>query len=132
MRQPDLPDPEQLALRIQRGERAAVASGLNLLDNKLAEARVRTARLLAVLSDQRRLSDGHLIGVTGPPGTGKSTLVCAMIREWRQAGRTVGVLAVDPSSRPELGGGALLGDRIRIKSAGYDEEIGRASCRERV
>ncbi len=123
MRQVDLPDPEQLALRIQRGERAAVASGLNLLDNKLAEARVHATRLLALLSDHRRLSGGHLIGVTGPPGTGKSTLVSAMIREWRQAGRTVGVLAVDPSSRPELGGGALLGDRIRIKNVGYDEGL---------
>jgi LAO/AO transport system kinase len=46
-----------------------------------------------------------------------------MIREWRLAGKTVGVLAVDPSSRPELGGGALLGDRIRIKNASHDEGL---------
>jgi LAO/AO transport system kinase len=123
MRQADLPDPDQLALRIQRGERAAVAGGLNLLDNKLPDARRRAARLLALLSAERRLNNGHLIGVTGPPGTGKSTLVCAMIREWRRVGKTVGVLAVDPSSRPELGGGALLGDRIRIKNVSYDEGL---------
>ncbi|HRF04384.1 methylmalonyl Co-A mutase-associated GTPase MeaB [Accumulibacter sp.] len=123
MIQAQLPDPEQLAVRILRRERAAVASGLNLLDNKLAAARQRSARLLAALSGERALNDGHLIGVTGPPGAGKSSLVSAMIREWRLAGRTVGVLAVDPSSRPELGGGALLGDRIRIKNASYDEGL---------
>jgi LAO/AO transport system kinase len=118
-----LPDPEQLAARILRGERGAVASGLNLLDNRLADARDRAVRLLACLSGERWRSDGHLIGVTGPPGAGKSSLVSAMIREWRLAGRTVGVLAVDPSSRPELGGGALLGDRIRIKTTGQDEGL---------
>ena len=123
MTQVKLPDPEQLAARILRGERAAVASGLNLLDNKLAAARNSSARLLAALSGERWLNDGHLIGVTGPPGAGKSSLVAAMIREWRLADRTVGVLAVDPSSRPELGGGALLGDRIRIKNSSHDEGL---------
>lgn len=118
-----LPDPEQLASRILRGVREAVASGLNLLDNKLADARNRSARLLASLSGERQLKEGHLVGVTGPPGAGKSSLVSAMIREWRCSGRTVGVLAVDPSSRPELGGGALLGDRIRIKNSSYDEGL---------
>jgi LAO/AO transport system kinase len=96
---------------------------LNLLDNKLPEARTRSARLLASLSGERWLTQGHLVGVTGPPGAGKSSLVCAMIREWRLSGRTVGVLAVDPSSRPELGGGALLGDRIRIKNSSHDEGL---------
>ncbi len=118
-----LPDPERLAARILRRERAAVADGLNLLDNKLAEARDRAVRLLACLSGERWLKDGHLVGVTGPPGAGKSSLVSAMIREWRHAGRMVGVLAVDPSSRPELGGGALLGDRIRIKNSSYDDGL---------
>src|SRR3712207_1888786 len=55
----------------------------------------------------------HLIGVTGPPGAGKSTLLSALTRAWREAGRTVAVLAVDPSSRHS--GGALLGDRARIE-----------------
>jgi LAO/AO transport system kinase len=118
-----LPDPEQLASRILRGERAAVAGGLNLLDNKLPEARNRAVRLLACLSDERWLNDGHLVGVTGPPGAGKSSLLSAIIREWRASGRTVGVLAVDPSSRPEAGGGALLGDRIRIKTPSQDDGL---------
>ena len=119
----NFPDPEQLASRILRGVREAIASGLNLLDNKLAEARKLSVQLLASLSGERGLKGGHLVGVTGPPGVGKSSLVSAMIREWRLAGKTVGVLAVDPSSRPEKGGGALLGDRIRIKSASYDEGL---------
>jgi LAO/AO transport system kinase len=123
MTRPILPDPDQLAARILRGERAAVAGGLNLLDNKLANARNCAARLLASLSGERWLNEGHLIGITGPPGAGKSSLVCAMIREWRLAGKSVGVLAVDPSSRPELGGGALLGDRIRIKNSSQDEGL---------
>jgi LAO/AO transport system kinase len=63
------------------------------------------------------------VGVTGPPGAGKSSLVSALIRAWRHAGKTVGVLAVDPASRPELGGGALLGDRIRIKTSQQDEGL---------
>lgn len=54
-----------------------------------------------------------VIGVTGPPGAGKSTLISAMISEMRRAGETVGVLAVDPSS--PVTGGAMLGDRIRMQ-----------------
>ncbi len=119
----NLPDPTQLATRILRRERAAVAEGLNLLDNKLAAARQCAVRLLAFLSGERWLTEGHLVGVTGPPGAGKSSLVSAMVREWRLSGKTVGVLAVDPSSRPELGGGALLGDRIRIKMPSQDEGL---------
>jgi len=117
------PDPQELAKHIVLGERAAVASGLNLLDNALPEARACAARLLAALSGERWLTGGHVVGVTGPPGVGKSTLLAALIREWRAMGRTVAVLAVDPSSRPELGGGALLGDRLRIKSMVHDDGL---------
>ena len=118
-----LPDPEPLAARILRRERAAIASGLNLLDNQLAQARQRAVRLLALLCSERTLHNSHLVGITGPPGAGKSSLVSALIREWRQAAKTVGVLAVDPASRPERGGGALLGDRIRIKTSQHDEGL---------
>jgi LAO/AO transport system kinase len=58
------------------------------------------------------------VGVTGPPGAGKSTLIDAMVKELRAAGRTVGVVAVDPSS--PFTGGALLGDRVRISSTAPD------------
>lgn len=54
----------------------------------------------------------RVVGLTGPPGVGKSTLAAALLRAWRRAGRTVGVIAVDPSSRTS--GGALLGDRTRL------------------
>ncbi len=54
----------------------------------------------------------HVVGVTGPPGVGKSSLCAALVAAWRRDGKTVGVIAVDPSSRAS--GGALLGDRVRI------------------
>ena len=61
----------------------------------------------------------HVVGVTGPPGVGKSSLCTAVVAAWRRSGKTVGVIAVDPSSRTS--GGALLGDRVRIAHDGSDE-----------
>src|SRR3712207_9474932 len=61
----------------------------------------------------------HLIGVTGPPGAGKSTLLSALVKAWREAGRTVAVLAVDPSSKRS--GGALLGHRPRVQHRPKDD-----------
>ncbi|MFY9328128.1 MAG: P-loop NTPase fold protein [Georgfuchsia sp.] len=116
-------DPAKLATRIQHKERAAVAVALNLIDNVLPAARQQATQLLSALSDAKSHSEGHVIGITGPPGAGKSSLVAALIRQWRRAGQTVAVLAVDPSSRPELGGGALLGDRIRIKNTVADDGL---------
>ena len=63
----------------------------------------------------------HVVGVTGPPGAGKSTLLSALVRVWRARGRTVGVLAVDPSSKRS--GGALLGDRARIDADPSDRGV---------
>ena len=63
----------------------------------------------------------HLVGITGPPGAGKSTLVAALIAEVRAHGRTVGVVAVDPSS--PITGGALLGDRVRMQSYASDRDV---------
>lgn len=123
MGQAGFSDPQQLAARILHGERSAVASGLNLLDNALPQARAQSAQLLAALASVRWLTGSHIIGVTGPPGAGKSSLLSALVRQWRQAGKKVAVLAVDPSSRPEAGGGALLGDRIRIKTSTADEGL---------
>lgn len=64
---------------------------------------------------------GIVIGITGPPGAGKSTLINALIAEWRRKGLTVAVLAVDPSSRAT--GGALLGDRIRMRTDPADSGV---------
>ena len=63
----------------------------------------------------------HLVGITGPPGSGKSTLVNALITAWRRAGRRVGILAVDPSS-PHTGG-AIMGDRIRMMEHAADRAV---------
>jgi LAO/AO transport system kinase len=64
----------------------------------------------------------HVVGVTGPPGVGKSTLCSALVASWRRQGLTVGVIAVDPSSKAS--GGALLGDRLRIAQKGDGEDDG--------
>lgn len=63
----------------------------------------------------------HVVGITGPPGSGKSTLVSALIGEWRRRGRRVGVLAVDPSSPYTRG--AILGDRIRMMEHAGDPDV---------
>ena len=63
----------------------------------------------------------HLVGITGPPGSGKSTLVSALITEWRKRGRRIGILAVDPSSPYTRG--AILGDRIRMMEHAADRDV---------
>jgi LAO/AO transport system kinase len=63
----------------------------------------------------------HVVGITGPPGSGKSTLVNALIGEWRRRGKRVGVLAVDPSSPYTRG--AILGDRIRMMEHAADRDV---------
>lgn len=72
----------------------------------------------ALLDAAWREPRAHVVGVTGPPGVGKSSLCAALVAAWRRSGKTVGVIAVDPSSRTS--GGALLGDRVRIVHDGSD------------
>lgn len=69
----------------------------------------------------RHSGRAHVIGITGPPGAGKSTLVDALIFELRKRGRTVGVLAIDPSS--PFSGGAILGDRVRMQRHATDPGV---------
>ncbi len=111
----------EFAAAIVRGERAAVAEALNLLDDRRQSARERAAALLAHLQHARDNGTGQLIGITGPPGAGKSTLSAALIAVWRQRGQRVGVLAVDPSS--PISGGALLGDRLRMQTSAEDDGV---------
>ena len=79
-----------------------------------AETRFADADIAALLDEAYANPKGFVIGVTGPPGAGKSTLINVLIAGWRQAGQTVAVVAVDPSSRAS--GGALLGDRVRMRT----------------
>jgi LAO/AO transport system kinase len=100
---------------IARGERLPLARLLTRIEN--GDAAVREV-LPALFAAGR---GGHVVGVTGPPGSGKSTLVNALIGEWRRRGRRVGVLAVDPSSPYTRG--AILGDRIRMMEHAADRDV---------
>ena len=101
---------------IRAGGKPAVARALSLIE--IAQGSADLARLLdACAADPR----GDVLGLTGPPGVGKSTLTNALIGEARRAGRSVGVVAVDPSSR--FTGGALLGDRTRLRTDPEDDGV---------
>ena len=88
---------------------------LNLVETRSERARAQTAELLAALSPAALGGEApaHIVGITGPPGVGKSSLLSRLAAEWRRRGSSVAVLAVDPSSRRS--GGALLGDRARLE-----------------
>jgi len=112
-----------LGARLRSRDLAAAPAALNLLENRSPAARAEAAALLAELAPARLGGEApaHVVGVTGPPGAGKSTLLAALTRAWRADGRTVAVLAVDPTSRRS--GGALLGDRARIDSDPADRGL---------
>jgi GTPase len=112
-----------LGARLRARDLGAAPAALNLLENRSAARRDEIAALLAEVSPARLGGEaaGHVVGVTGPPGAGKSTLLSALVRVWRERGRTVGVLAVDPSSKRS--GGALLGDRARIDADPADRGL---------
>jgi LAO/AO transport system kinase len=107
--------PDPLADAALAGDRRALARLLTAVENRspLAEAALRTL--------YPKAGRGHLVGITGPPGSGKSTLVAALIGVAREAGRAVAVVAVDPSS--PITGGALLGDRVRMQSYAGDRDV---------
>ncbi|MCV6575681.1 MAG: ATP/GTP-binding protein [Cohaesibacter sp.] len=92
---------------IRAGGKRALARALSNIEAN--DGQLRTAHLL---DEAARNAKAHVLGLTGPPGVGKSTLTNALIKQWRARGETVGVVAVDPSSRFSLG--ALLGDRTRL------------------
>lgn len=104
-----------LTERVRRGEPSAVARALTLVENREPVAAALLHELWHATGRAWRL------GITGPPGAGKSTLVAALIAHFRKSGRTVGVIAVDPSS--PFTGGALLGDRVRMGVAHGDSGV---------
>jgi LAO/AO transport system kinase len=113
----------ELGARLRDRELAAAPAALNLLENRSPARRGDIAALLAEVAPARLGGEApaHVVGVTGPPGAGKSTLLGVLVRAWRARGRTVGVLAVDPSSKRS--GGALLGDRARIDADPSDRGL---------
>jgi LAO/AO transport system kinase len=107
--------PAGLADRIAARDPRAIARAISLIENESADAPTLVSRLYP------RGGHAYLIGVTGPPGAGKSTLVDRLIVEYRRAGKTVGVLAVDPTS--PYSGGAILGDRVRMQAHAEDAGV---------
>ena len=97
---------EQLVAGVASGDRRALARAISLVENRDP----RAAELVRELYP--RTGTAYAIGVTGPPGVGKSSLIAALVRVERARGRSVGVVSVDPSS--PFSQGALLGDRIRL------------------
>jgi LAO/AO transport system kinase len=97
------------------GDRRALARILTAVENRTPVAEIALRRMYPLAGK------AHLVGITGPPGAGKSTLVAALIGLAREKGRAVGVVAVDPSS--PITGGALLGDRVRMQSYANDREV---------
>ena len=114
---PTTPSPAaaDLVQRVTAGERRAIAAAVTELERFSS----RAPELLH--SMQPHLGRALVAGFTGPPGAGKSTLVNAVIRELRGSGKTVAVIAVDPSS--PVSGGAILGDRIRMTAALDDDGV---------
>ena len=109
---PDAIDVDALAASIVAGDKSAIGRALNLVEDRRTLAESTTEALLTALVAARPQGASHRVGITGPPGVGKSTLTAALARELRSRDQTVGVVAVDPSSRRS--GGALLGDRARM------------------
>jgi LAO/AO transport system kinase len=97
------------------GDRRSLARLLTAVENRSALAEQALRRLYP------KAGSAHLVGITGPPGSGKSTLVAALIAALREAGRSVAVVAVDPSS--PITGGALLGDRVRMQAYAEDDGV---------
>jgi LAO/AO transport system kinase len=97
------------------GNRRALARTITLVENNGPAAHEALATLYPYTGR------AHIVGVTGAPGTGKSTLVNALAKAYRQQGYTVGIVAVDPSS--PFTGGALLGDRVRMRDLSGDAGI---------
>jgi LAO/AO transport system kinase len=114
-------DPAELGRRLREGDRSAAAAALNVIENR-ADRETAWALLGEVSpTSLGQEPDAHVIGITGPPGAGKSSLLSALVAEWRERGKTVAVLAVDPSSKRS--GGSLLGDRARIEHDPKDDGI---------
>lgn len=106
---------QNIVERLLAGDRRALARMVTLIENETPQVR----RYLAEL--HQHAGHAHIVGITGAPGAGKSTLVTQLVRELRKRDHKVGVIAVDPSS--PFTGGAILGDRIRMMELAGDPNV---------
>jgi GTPase len=111
-------DGRKLAARMRERDLSAAPAVLNLVESSTPTARRQTEALLSSLGVD---APAQIVGVTGPPGVGKSSLLSRLVAEWRARERSVAVLAVDPTSKRS--GGALLGDRARIEVDPADRSV---------
>ena len=106
---------EEIAKGVLTGDKRSIAKAITIAENSPEEAQTLIAAIYP------HTGKAHIIGLTGPGGSGKSTLIEKMVREYRRRGKTVGVIAVDPTS--PFTGGAFLGDRIRMQELSTDEGV---------
>jgi LAO/AO transport system kinase len=110
-------DAAGLLQELASGERRPLARLLTRIESNPGDPELR-----GMLPQLFQAGHGaHVVGITGPPGSGKSTLVNALTAEWRRRGRRVGILAIDPSS--PYTGGAIMGDRVRMMDHAADREV---------
>lgn len=106
---------KQLVEGVLHGEKRAIARTISIIENNEPQAQAIVSLLYP------KTGKAHIVGITGPAGVGKSTLVEKLTREMRKRGKTVGIVAVDPTS--PFTGGAFLGDRVRMQDLSLDEGV---------
>ena len=106
---------EETAKGVLAGNRRSIAKAITIIENNSDEAQELIAQIYP------HTGKAHIIGLTGSGGAGKSTLIEKIVREYRRKGKTVGIIAVDPTS--PFTGGAFLGDRIRMQELSTDEGV---------
>jgi len=106
---------EEIINGVLNGDRKSIAKAITIIENNMPEAQELIAQIFP------HTGKAHVIGLTGAGGAGKSTLIEKIVREYRRKGKTVGVIAVDPTS--PFTGGAFLGDRIRMQELATDEGV---------
>ena len=106
---------KDIANKVLSGDSRAIARLITLAENSDSEA------TKAMKEIHKNTGNAHVIGITGVMGSGKSTLISEITREYRKQGKTVGIIAIDPTS--PFSGGALLGDRVRMMELAMDEDV---------